>query len=227
MKTLSILLIGIFFPFLILAQAAEWKLKKEQDDLRVYTRKTENSGIQEIKVNFTVDASLTSITALLNDVAAMPQWIYACAETRVLKRLSPTEMIYYGRVEFPLTMNDRDYVLQSKLRQDPKTKVVHLTSNNIGGYVAPIEKRVRVPKLLNKWRIQPLSAERVQIEYQLATDPGGSIPSWLINLAIDKGPLQSIKGLKEMVQQPKYRDAKLAYIKDLPKTNGAATGGKL
>lgn len=224
MKTLGILFIGIFIPLLLQAQTSDWKLKKEVDDLKVYCREAQNSGVQEIKVNFTLDASLTNVIAVINDIEAMPAWVYCCTETRVVKRISPKEVIYYGRVSFPLTMSDRDYVVKSKLQQNARNKEVTIVSNLAPGYVKEVDKCVRVPKLYTKWRIKPLSAERVQIEYQMASDPGGSIPDWLINMAIDKGPIKSIEGLKEMLQQPKYQDAKLTYIKDFPTSKGLAGG---
>ncbi len=216
MKTISILFIGIFIPILLQTQAGDWKLKKEVDDLKVYSRDAANSGVKEIKVNFSLDASLTNVIAAINDIEAMPAWVYCCSETRVVKRISPKEVIYYGRVSFPLTMSDRDYVVKSKLQQNAKTKEVTIVSNLVSGYVKKVDKCVRVPKLYTKWCIKPLSAERVQIEYQMASDPGGSIPDWLINMAIDKGPIKSIESLKGMLQQPKYQNAKLSYIKDFP-----------
>jgi len=49
----------------------------------------------------------------------------------------------------------------------------------------------------------------------IKTDPGGNIPVFLTNLFIDKGPIQTIEKMREMLQLPEYRDAKVSYIEEL------------
>lgn len=216
MKTLLIVFISILIQSSLLAQTAAWKLKSEVDDLKVYTRKTEGSNLEEIKVNFIVHFPLMDVVALVNDVPASTEWVYACKEARVVKLTSATEMISYGRVSVPFPMNDRDYVVKSKLWQDAKTKEVFITTTHVSGHVPAVEDCVRIPKMVIKWRIKPVAAEKVHIEYHLVSDPGGTIPDWVVNLAIDKGPVSSIKNMKKLLQTPKYRNAKLSYIKEAP-----------
>ncbi len=221
MKTTWLLCIGFLLQLSIQAQSSEWKLKKKVDDLKVYCRKTEGSNIEEIKLNFTINAPLMSVVALVNDVPASTEWVYACKEARVVKQLSPTEMISYGRVSVPFPLSDRDYVVKSKLWQDAKTKEVFINTTHVAGQLATVKDCVRLPKMVIKWRIKPIATQKVQIEYHLVSDPGGTIPDWVVNLAIDKGPVSSIKNMKEILQQPKYRDAKLTYIKNF--TNASVT----
>lgn len=224
MKTTLLLFIVFLLQISLEAQSAKasWKLKKEVDEMKVYTRKTEGSNLEEIKVNFIVPASLMSVVALVNDVPASTEWVYACGEARLVKQVSATESISYGRVSVPFPMSDRDYVVKSKLSQDAKTKEVFINTTHTSGHVANVEDCVRIPKMIIKWRIKPLAGQKVQIEYHLVSDPGGTIPDWVVNLAIDKGPVSSIKNMKEMLQQPKYRDAKLTYIKNFTGTSVAA-----
>jgi hypothetical protein len=39
----------------------------------------------------------------------------------------------------------------------------------------------------------------IQIEYQVISSAGGLIPSWLVNLAIAKGPLETMVAFKALV----------------------------
>ena len=41
------------------------------------------------------------------------------------------------------------------------------------------------------------------------------IPVFLTNMFIDKGPIQTIEKMREMLKLPKYRDAKVSYIEEL------------
>ncbi len=192
----------------------DWKLKKEVDDLKVYYRQSEHSNINEIKVRYVAEASLSNVVAVLKDIPGFTEWIYACAEANAIEQKTPNQSIYYSRIDFPFPMSDRDFIARSKLRQDPATKEIFITV--IGDYDYLPEKKniVRLPQLRITWHIKPLGGRRVQIDYHLLSDPGGSIPDWLVNLAVDKGPTNSMLKFKEMLNKPKYRLAQLAFIEE-------------
>jgi hypothetical protein len=38
----------------------------------------------------------------------------------------------------------------------------------------------------------------------LNSEPGGNIPDWLVNLAIDEGPIQTIKAFLSLLDAAKY-----------------------
>ncbi len=193
---------------------AEWKLKKEVDDLKIYLRKSESSTIKEIKVTYIAEASLSNIIAVLRDVSAFPEWIYACTESQVLERLSDTETIYYSQIDFPFPMSDRDFIARSKLSQKPDTKEIFIKVTGEYDYLPPKKALVRLPKLLINWHITPISLKKVIVEYRLVSDPGGWIPDWAVNIALDKGPVNSMKKFKEMLTKEKYKSAKLAFIQE-------------
>ncbi len=223
MKTWCIILLGLSLQVSIFAQKnTDWKLKKEVEDLQVFVRKSPTSNIKEIKVRYIANASLSNIVAALKDIPAFPDWIYNCIEARVLERVSDLETIYYSRLAFPFPMSDRDFIAKSKLWQDPKNKNVYIKVTGDYNYL-PIKKDlVRLPKLQINWHITPLTSKKAMVEYHIVSDPGGDIPDWAVNMAIDKGPVNSIKNFKEMLQKSKYRNAKLTYIQELPE---AASSG--
>jgi hypothetical protein len=43
-------------------------------------------------------------------------------------------------------------------------------------------------------------------------DPGGEVPSWIINLFISEGPYTSLVKLKQRIGLPKYAQAKHPLI---------------
>lgn len=192
----------------------DWKLKKEADDFKVYLRKSETSHINEVKVQYEVEASLHSIVAALKDVPAFPSWIYKCAEATVLEKVSDTETIYYCRFDFPFPMSDRDYIARSAVWQNKNTKEIFIVVKGDYDYLPIKNDIVRLPKLAINWHIQPISAQKVRLEYHLVSYPGGTIPDWVVNLAIDKGPVNSMKEFKEMLEKEKYKSAKLAFIQE-------------
>lgn len=199
------------------SQAYEWKLKKEVDNIQVYFRKSPDSKINELRIETTVEASLSSIVTLMRDVPSFKNWIYKCVESKRLHTPSPHESIYYGEMDFPWPLSNRDFIAHSQVSQNPETKAVIITSKGLPGYVPEKPGLIRMPHLDVKWEITPIGAGVVHVAYNLQSDPGGSIPAWLINMAIDQGPTNSIQQIQEMLSKDKYRDAQLSFIQEFDK----------
>lgn len=98
--------------------------------------------------------------------------------------------------------------------QNSTTKVVTMNAPCVKGWVPEKNGVVRIERSIGKWIITPLDKNHVKIDYELQADPGGDIPAWLTNMFVTQGPLQSFKNLRTEVQNPAYRNAKLAFIKE-------------
>ena len=216
MKYLIITIWSLLFSCLVFAQeAGPWELKKNKKGLKVYVRDSPDSPIKQLKMKFTVEASMSAIVQLLQDVPAIPDWVYKCPEAYTLKKINDHEEVYYNLVDFPWPLDDRDLIVKNTLTQDPITKVVRSESFNEPTYIPQKENIIRIPKLHLWWEFTPKANGIVDVEYFLSSDPGGLIPAWIINLAIDQGPTQTIKAFRKILQEPKYRDAELAFISEL------------
>jgi hypothetical protein len=123
-------------------------------------------------------------------------------------------MLYYAKIDFPWPLSDREMVMQTKLIQDPETRVVVSTSTAVSGHVSATKGIVRVTKCNAKWIIKPKVGNTVDVEYYLYSDPGGSLPDWLINLALDMGPRETVKKMRELLKLQRYHNVKLAHIKE-------------
>jgi hypothetical protein len=45
------------------------------------------------------------------------------------------------------------------------------------------------------------SSNSISIVYILEADPGGSVPAWMVNMFIDKGPFESFKKLSGLLKK--------------------------
>lgn len=188
-----------------------WELKNEKNGVKVYYRKT--SGVYELKLVTSIKVPLSGIATLFDDVANYPKWGYKVSEARLLKRVSPTEMYYYSRIDFPWPMSDRDVVLHTKLEQNPNNTVTS-SSVAVSGWVPEVKDVIRLKKANTKWTLIPGAGGWLYMEYYLNSDPGGNIPDWAINMALDMGPRETIKTMKAILKDPAYQNTKLAHIKE-------------
>lgn len=196
------------------AQEAKWELKKDKNDVKIYVREAKDSPFKELSMKFTVDASMSTIVALLQDVEAIPEWVYKCEEAYVVKEINNEEEYYYNLIDFPWPMSDRDFVLRSKLTQNPVTKIMRSESWAVEDMLATKDGVIRISSMHLWWEFTPQADGKVAIDYYLKSDPGGYLPAWLVNMAIDQGPMQTIKKFKKELNRPKYKNAKVAYISE-------------
>jgi len=189
-----------------------WTLKSEKEGIRVYTRTFPDSKFKAIRVELELEASLSQMVAVLLDVNAGVDWVYATKSSVLLKRVSPTELYYYSEVSIPWPFNNRDFIAQLKVTQDSVTHVVTVDGPTVADYLPVKKDIVRVVRSEGRWVIIPVGKGRIRVEYELRTDPGGDLPAWLFNLFVTKGPLESFENLKAQLKKPAYANVRLPFI---------------
>lgn len=213
-KLLFFFLVYVFAaPAVSVAQSVpEWVFKNEKDNVKVYYRKT--ADIYELKLTTSIQTSLTGLIQLFSEVENYPKWGYNVVEAKTLKKISDTEIYYYSKIDFPWPMSDRDVIMHTHLEQNPETKTVVSKSTSVYDFIAVKKDVVRMPVTRTTWTMTPGKNGWLYVEYYLYSDPGGSIPDWAVNIALDVGPRESIKGIRKLLADPQYQSVRLAYIKE-------------
>lgn len=213
LRILTISLLCLFYGHLSAQETGQWTLKRQSDGLSVYVREAADSEVKEIKIETTLDASLHAVVAVLKDVPVYKDWIYKCLEAYRLKPAGPKSSLYYCKVDFPWPMSDRDFIAKSELRQDAASRTVYIDVKGLPDYQAEADEVVRIRSLDIHYELKPLADNKTYMSYQLHSDPGGAIPSWLVNLVVDSGPVNTVKGMQEMLKSEKYQNAQFAFLK--------------
>ncbi|MGK0391507.1 MAG: hypothetical protein ACI94Y_004272 [Maribacter sp.] len=210
MKTKIILLLSLFFclssSFITIPMEEEWDLVAEKNDLKVYKRTKLGSKFKEVKIVNIFNADMKSMLHELNDIDAYVYWVFKCSESYTVKRLSETAIVTYSLADMPMPIWDRDIVSYSKYEYNEKTGVHSFNSytpENDEKYI-PIKNRVvRVKDYKAYWTLEDLGNNRIKSVNMMHMEPGGSIPAWLNNMAITKGPTNSMKALQKRLDAKK------------------------
>jgi hypothetical protein len=189
-----------------------WQLAKEQEGIKIFLKNAEGSGIKMMRVECELPARHEAVLALLLDIPASEKWIPQTKTWRYLRRPSLSECYYYSELRMPWPVSNRDYVVHLKAWQQPASKVVTVDADVVGGEVPEKEGIVRVLTSTVKWVLHPTQNGHTKLVYQLFTDPGGLLPSWVVNYFAKQAVIDSVKKMRELVQQPPYRDASLPFI---------------
>jgi hypothetical protein len=196
------------------AFSQDWELRNTKDGIKTYSRKVTGSKIEALKMESDFNATASQLSAIIFDIGSCTEWLYSTKSCSVVKTISPAELYYYSEISFPWPTDNRDFVSHIKAEQDPSSKTVTIRAENVYGFVPEKKGIVRIYKSVGKWTIRPAGPKKVHVEYELQVDPGGSLPSWMVNMLSTKGPLESFKKLREQLRKPKYANARLSVIPD-------------
>lgn len=173
-----------------------WRLLREEDVIKLFIKDTP-SGFARLRIELTVLGTVGQLKDILNDVEAYATWVYRCTSAT---RLSPQEgqpLKYRVVTDFPFPFRNRGVTITS--RQWTEDGTFYSKSS-----AAPVPSRstgnVTITHFESSWIVKEGVDGLLNITYEISIEPGGEIPAWLYNLAVDQGPLQTMKNLKQRIE---------------------------
>jgi hypothetical protein len=194
-----------------------WNLVRTKDNIEVYTRMSDDDKLKEIKINGRIKSSLSEVILALEDVEAQKEWVLRTIDARLLDSHAIGHLIYYVSTDMPFPIQDRDLVVEYIRSQDPKTKVITTISKALPSFIDEAEGFIRIPLFDSKYVLTPKKDGWIEMVYFMQIDPGGALPLWLVNMAVARGPLNSIESLYELIYSKRYKGKSAEGIKELEK----------
>lgn len=204
----------LFFSIPSLFGQIDCELKKEQDSIKIYTCGTDQSKFKSIKASFEVNATAPQLAAMVMDIVGYNDWQYKTINAKILKQISPQELIYYVEVVAPWPVSNRDLVVHLKVEQNPTTKRMVFSLNGLPNYIPAKEGITRVPMSRSTWIVELLSPTKLKVEYSMNIDPSGSVPAWMMNMVSAEGPFESFNTLRAKIKGRNYTNADAPFILD-------------
>jgi hypothetical protein len=132
--------------------------------------------------------------------------------TRVLAREPGGVTIVYQRLSFGalrlLGLGDRDYAIRivddvTTTREGrPLLRRVWTITDALAP--APDPSVVRLTVNRGSWQLSPAGDDATLAVYCLFTDPGGSLPAWIVNRANQSGVPDVFQALRTTAKDPRY-----------------------
>lgn len=211
-RTLFVALMLVLKTVAVYGQC-DWKLSSEREGIKIYTGGVPGSTIKAIKVEAMFNATAAQLVALIMDVNTSPDWVYHTKSSKLIKQVSASELYYYSEVSLPWPAANRDFVAHLIVTQNPDTKVITIDGPAVAGFVPVKEGIVRIIDSKGKWIITPIGTNQIKVEYSIHVEPGGSLPSWLVNMFATEGPLKIFAGIKVQLQKSAYKNIEFAFAR--------------
>jgi hypothetical protein len=198
MHIIKIILSSIIF--FISVQNHDWKLRKNDNGITIYTRSVEGSSFDEFKgIAVIPDASFDKVLDIILDVKYNTSLIPDCTESRILFQRNKYYDIHYFRIRAPWPIKDRDGIYISETSVTNNGKLAHVSISPLGNYLEEKKDIVRMYNGSGYWEVEEQPDKNVKITYQFHGDPAGRIPGWLANSVIVSNPFKTLENLKAMV----------------------------
>lgn len=183
-----------------MAQAEQWHLVKDEAGIQVYLSEVPGSEYQAYRGVTTLKADMSTLLALQEDVSGSCTWIHACREQKLLKHEGANSWTY-TRFDTPWPITPRDSVLRVTTQLGADGSVTRLL-HGVADYLPEQKGFVRVSKIEGRWSLTPRAPGGVEVVYQVHTEPGGRVPSWLANSFVVDAPYNTLKALRQRVETP-------------------------
>jgi hypothetical protein len=186
--------------FLPASDKNEWTLKREKDGIDIYSRPSDYSKFNDIRVDMDLTGTIEQLAAILRDVNNYTNWVYATRSSTLVRKVGENEVIYYAEVGTPWPAANRDYYADMKISFNPANHSMNIISVGMKDYQPEKKDLVRVPMSKGYWTVTTQSDRKIHLQYILQIDPGGSIPAWILNSFVTKAPIETFSKLKKKME---------------------------
>lgn len=218
----SKILFFIIFTVVVLESAqaqTDCSLRKDSQGIKVYSCNIEGSKVKRVRAVFELEADFNQIVAAIYDVPSYTTWQYHMISSKLIDH-GMNELTYYSVISAPWPVSNRDMIVNLKFKYDSIARILEITGNGVPTKLPAVEDKVRVPYFKAKWTIQKITNGKLQVEYNLDVDIGGSIPAWLMNMAQAEGPFETFNNLKDRLKLELYNQANYPFLNEKPSSTG-------
>lgn len=181
---------------------ADWQLLVEASGITIYRLLDQPSGLYEYKVFGVLEGCSPALLAdVYMDLDYRKQWDQYVKE--LYEKESDEQMVAYWEVKYPFPLSNRDYVY-TRQRRDLDVdgrKIYVVLAQSISAPQFPEKSGViRVKQYKQSLAIESDGKKGSRVFMYYFDNPGGQIPSWLINWAAKNGVPNFLKDMVKACQ---------------------------
>jgi ribosome-associated toxin RatA of RatAB toxin-antitoxin module len=189
-----------FVVLVVLAQAAggSWTAAGTKGGVTLAFRDDPRLEVREVRATTELPFPAARIFPLVCDFTHYGSLVSGVQETRMMSGTAPSDYeIYLHYAPRFLVVAARDVVVHVQSQSTAGgSSSCHWT--DLEGREPARKGIVRMPLLRGSWTIEPVDATRSRIVYQVAVNPGGRLPGWLVRRG-------AVRALPDVIEQVRRR----------------------
>lgn len=208
------------------AHAADWEVIAAREGIVVSRRSVPGQSFPELRAVGEVPGTVYEVLAILVDVPAYVEWLPDCLEAKTVRQIDAWRSFIYTRTDVPWPIPDREVVVDNEvifINPPSKARI------SFRAVAAPDVGRgpgtVRMEKATGFYAIEAIDESRALVHYEVAADPGGTLPDWLISMQSTRNPFETLAGLRRRLEETRgqYRQQIAQFPAGEPTPNNAPT----
>ena len=197
---------GTWLVLAALAQAAAggWTPAGTTRGVTLEFRDDPTLEVREVRATTELPFPAAIIFPLVCDFTNYGSLVSGVQETRRMSGTAPTDYEMYMRYapRF-LVVSARDVVVHVQGQSTPNGSSA-CQWTDLKAREPERKGTVRMPLLRGSWTIEPLDAARARVVYQVAVNPGGRLPAWLVR----RGAVSALPDVIEQVRRRLERESR-------------------
>ncbi|MEP0354758.1 START domain-containing protein [Paraglaciecola sp.] len=200
-KTMAYLILFICLSISPTSHADNWTLKKQKNNVSVYSQTTE-SGYSQILAITQIQVHPLALIALFDDIESTPKWVHNCSKVTILEKISTSERLVHSFFAAPWPIKDRDMVTYSNTTYSEGTVKIEISDRST--LILNHPKFVRMTNMHGVWKATPTSEGMTEISYQGGGNPGGRIPAFIANKELVSSIYNTFLNLNKILPSENY-----------------------
>jgi hypothetical protein len=197
--------LGRLLLLLSLAQAAagDWTAAGTKHGVTLTFRDDPQLEVREVRATTEFSVPAARIFPLVCDFTHYRSLVSGVRETRMIAGTAPSDYeIYIRYAPRFLVVSARDVVVHVTGQSTP-AGASGCQWTDLKGREPERNGVVRMPLLRGSWTIEPLDATSARVVYQVAVNPGGRLPGWLVR----RGAVSALPDVIEQVRRRLGRES--------------------
>ncbi len=211
-----ILLIILLLPFKAMSieetKKYNWKLKKEKDGVKTFSRFKRDSPVKEFRSVTIIDYPIEVLLEVIIDVASYPKWMPDVLESKILKEFHRglERGNYYIHIVYDgiWPVKNRDIVMESIPKTDWDKGVSVIRLKKLDTFPVPLKKGVvRVKDFESEFKFEYISRSKTKVTLTTFVDVGGMVSPRLATIQTGTVPHKTLANMAKVASDPKYYEA--------------------
>jgi hypothetical protein len=181
----------------------DWRLKKDKDGVRVYTRWIEATDVRkarQMKVEMVVESSIENILMVLKDDVNAKKWAYRAKEFYNFDIIDENNWYSYSELSIPWPFQNKDLITKNHLVRIPSENQVRVDITGVADYLPEKKSLSRIPHFEGGWTLTRTGDDAVKIEYLVFTKSEPVLPRWIIDPIVEQGAWETLNNFRELLE---------------------------
>lgn len=185
----------ILFCVVAHASADEWQTTVDTQEILVTVKRSDN--LIKINAKVYVQASPDAFLALLDSANRDCSWLATCEAVTIYPSQSPSVRIVHTLLSSPWPLLDREMFTRSTHQFSANRDHLSILVEDISENFPIHPNRVMLRNVSAQWSMAHSHDDWYELNYLASAHPGGVIPDWLAEKAMQGATEQTLLAIKE------------------------------